>query len=132
VLRFAIPAGAIIAAATLAAYALSRASGLPLVQQRTAATLVTLILSLCVLVLLAVPLTWRRIVLVAAVLAGFVLLFLVRVVRRFYALELPRSGLAIILLIAALGAVALVSLWAVLRRRTTRRIVTAGGTRDPG
>jgi cation-transporting ATPase E len=132
VLRFAIPAGAIIAAATLAAYALSRASGLPLVQQRTAATLVTLILSLCVLVLLAVPLTWRRIVLVAAVLAGFVLLFPVRVVRRFYALELPRSGLAIILLIAALGAVALVSLWAVLRRRTTRRIVTAGGTRDPG
>jgi cation-transporting ATPase E len=131
VLRFAIPAGAIIAAATLAAYALSRASGLPLVQQRTAATLVTLILSLCVLVLLAVPLTWRRIVLVAAVLAGFVLLFPVRVVRRFYALELPRSGLAIILLIAALGAVALVSLWAVLRRRTTRRTVT-GGTRDPG
>jgi cation-transporting P-type ATPase E len=131
VLRFAIPAGAIVAAATLAAYALSRASGLPLVQQRTAATLVTLTLSLCVLVLLAVPLTWRRIVLVGAALAGFVLLFPVRVVRRFYALELPRSGLAIILLIAALGAVALMSLWAALRRRTTRRAVT-GGTRDPG
>jgi hypothetical protein len=48
-----------------------------------------------------------------------------------YALELPRSGLAIILLIAALGTVALVSLWAALRRRTTRRAVT-GGTRDPG
>ena len=67
VLRFAIPAGSIIAAATFAAYALARAAGLPLVQQRTAATLVTLILSLCVLVLLAVPLTWRRIVLVGAV-----------------------------------------------------------------
>src|SRR5207247_10148623 len=53
VLRFAIPAGSIIAAATYAAYALTRARGLPLVQQRTAATLVTLILSLCVLVLLA-------------------------------------------------------------------------------
>jgi len=120
VLRFALPAGAIIAAATLAAYALSRASGLPLVQQRTAATLVTLILSLCVLVLLAVPLTWRRIVLVGAALAGFVLLFPARVVRRFYALELPRSGLVIILLIAALGAAALVSLWAALRRRGAR------------
>ena len=33
-------------------------------EQRTAATLVTLILSLCVLALLAMPLTWRRIALV--------------------------------------------------------------------
>jgi hypothetical protein len=94
VLRFAIPAGSIIAAATFAAYALARAHGLPLVQQRTAATLVTLILSLCVLVLLAVPLTWRRIVLVGAALAGFALLFPVPAVRRFYELQLPRSGLA--------------------------------------
>ena len=49
VLRFAIPAGSIVAAATFAAYYLARAAGLPLVQQRTAATLVTLTLSLCVL-----------------------------------------------------------------------------------
>jgi cation-transporting ATPase E len=131
VLRFAVPAGAIIAAATLAAYALARASGLPLVQQRTAATLVTLTLSLCVLALLAVPLTWRRIMLVGAALAGFVLLFPVRAVRRFYALELPRSGLAAILLIATLGAAALVGLWAALRRRTARRAVT-GRTQDSG
>jgi cation-transporting ATPase E len=132
VLRFAIPAGAIIAAATLAAYALSRASGLPLVQQRTAATLVTLILSLCVLVLLAIPLTWRRIVLVGAALAAFVLLFPIRVVRRFYALELPRSGLAAILLIAALGVAALVILWIALRRRDAAAGVapTAGTQRD--
>jgi len=78
---------------------------------------VALTLSLCVLVLLAVPLTWRRIALVGAALAGFVLLFPVRVVRRFYALELPRSGLAIMLIIAALGATALAGLWAALRRR---------------
>ena len=103
------------------------AIGLPLVQQRTAATLVTLTLSLCVLVLLAVPLTWRRIALVGATLAGFVLLFPVRVVRRFYALELPHSGLAIILLIAALGAVALVSLWTALRRRGACPADAAGG-----
>lgn len=89
VLRFAIPAGGIIAAATFAAYALAHARDLPLVQQRTAATLVTLILSLCVLVLLAIPLTWRRILLVGAVLPGFVLLFPIPAVRRFYALQLP-------------------------------------------
>src|SRR5512142_3046676 len=67
VLRFAIPAGSIVTAATFAAYYLARAAGLPLTQQRTAATLDTLTLSLCVLVLLATPLTWRRIVLVGGV-----------------------------------------------------------------
>ena len=115
VLRFAIPAGSIIAVATFAAYAL--AHGLPLVQQRTAATLVALILSLCVLVLLAVPLTWRRIVLVGAVLAGFALLFPVPAVRRFYALQLPHSGFATTLIIAALGAAALAAFWVLSRQR---------------
>ena len=111
VLRFAIPAGSIVAAATFAAYALARARGLPLVQQRTAATLVTLILSLCVLVLLAVPLTWRRIVLVGTAAAGFVLLFPVAAVRGFYELQLPHSGLGTTLVVAALGAAALVGFW---------------------
>ena len=117
VLRFAMQAGSIIAAATFAAYALARARDLPLVQQRTAATLVTLILSLCVLVLLAIPLTWRRIMLVGAVLAGFVLLFPVPALRRFYALQLPRNGLTATLVIAALGAAALAAFWVLSRRR---------------
>jgi cation-transporting ATPase E len=115
VLRFAIPAGTIVAAAAFAAYSLARANGLPLVQQRTAATLVTVALSLCVLVLLAIPLTWRRILLVGAVIAGFALLFPVPSVRRFYALELPRTGLGFTLLIAALGVVALVGFWVLSR-----------------
>ena len=123
----AVPAGSIIAAATFAAYALARARGLPLVQRRTAATLVTLILSLCVLVLLAAPLTWRRIVLVGAVLAGFVLLFPVPAVRRFYALQLPRSGLATTLTVAALGAAALAAFWVLSRRRAA----TGSGTVVP-
>jgi len=120
VLRFAGPAGLIVAAATFSAYALARARGLPLVEQRTAATLVALILSLCVLALLAVPLTWRRIVLLVAALAAFVLLFPVPVVRTFYALELPRGAIASTLLIAALGAAALTGFW-VLSRRPGRR-----------
>ncbi len=117
VLRFAIPAGSITAAATFASYALADARGLPLVQQRTAATLVTLILSMCVLVLLATPLTWRRVVLVGVVLAGFILLFPLPLVRRFYALELPHGDLAITLLIAALGAAALAGFWVLSHRR---------------
>jgi cation-transporting ATPase E len=116
VLRFAIPAGCLVAAATFAAYALARADGLPLVQQRTAATLVALMLSLGVLVLLAMPLTWRRLVLVGAMVAGFIALFPVAAVRRFYALALPSSHLWQTLLIGAAGIVALVAFWEISRR----------------
>jgi len=117
VLRFTIPAGAIIAAATFSAYTLARARGLPLAEQRTAATLVALLLSLCVLALLAIPLTWRRIALLVAAAAGFVLLFPVPAVRSFYALALPRGGIWGTLLIAALGAATLTGFWALSRRR---------------
>ena len=122
VLRFAIPAGAIIAAAAFTAYALARAAGLPLIQQRTAAVLVTLTLSLCVLVLLAIPLTWRRIVLVGAALAGFALLFPLPAVRDFYALQLPRGDLKTTLLIATLGAAAVAAVGSrVISRQHDRR-----------
>jgi cation-transporting ATPase E len=126
VLRFAIPAGAVIAGATLAAYAVARASGLPLAQQRTAATLVTLALSLCVLVMLAMPLTWPRIALVGAMSAGFVLLFPVPAVRVFYGLELPRGELGVIALIAALGAAALAVIWLRAGRPGSRQPGPAG------
>jgi cation-transporting P-type ATPase E len=116
VLRFTVPAGLIVAAATFSAYALARARGLPLGQQRTAATLVALILSLCVLAQLAIPLTWRRIALLIAALAGFALLFPVPAVRRFYSLELPHGEIGSTLLIAALGAATLAGFWAVSRR----------------
>ena len=116
VLRFAIPAGCLVAAATFAAYVLARADGLPLVQQRTAATLVALMLSLGVLVLLAMPLTWRRLVLVGAMVAGFIALFPVAAVRRFYALALPSSHLWQTLLIGAVGIVALVAFWEISGR----------------
>ena len=117
VLRFAVPAGLIVATATFSAYALARARGLPLSEQRTAATLVALILSLCVLALLAIPLTWRRIALLAAALAAFALLFPVPAVRTFYALELPRGAIGSTLLIAALGAAALGGFWVLSRRQ---------------
>jgi len=120
VLRFAIPAGCIIAAATLTGYALARAAGLSLVQQRTTAVLVAFILSLCVLVLLAIPLTWRRVLLVGAALAGFVMLFPLPAVRGFYALALPRGQVGIALLIAGAGVTALVCFWVISRRRGRR------------
>jgi cation-transporting P-type ATPase E len=121
VLRFAIPAGAIVAATTLAAYRVTREFGLPLVQQRTAATVVTLALSLTVLTLLAMPLTWRRVLLVGAVISGFVLLFPVAAVRACYELDLPHGYLGITLLVAFLGSAALAGFW-LLSSRSARRV----------
>jgi hypothetical protein len=64
-----------------------------------------------VLALLAIPLTWRRIALLVAALAAFVLLFPVPAVRHFYALALPHGAIGATLLIAALGAAALTGFW---------------------
>ncbi len=117
VLRFAVPAGAIIAASAFATYVLARGDRLPLVQQRTAAALVTLTLSLWVLVLLAIPLTWRRVLLVVTMVAGFALLFPLAAVRGFYELDLPDGYLGTVLLIAAASAIALTAVWQFLRQR---------------
>jgi CBS-domain-containing membrane protein len=69
-----------------------------------------------VLALLAIPLTWRRIALLVAALAAFVLLFPVPAVRKFYALALPHGEIGGTLLIAALGAAALTGFWVLSRR----------------
>jgi cation-transporting ATPase E len=116
VLRFAIPAGIVVAAAVFAAYSLARSHNLPLVQQRTAATLVALMLSLCVLVILALPLTWRRAVLVGLMIVSFVLLFPFASVRKFYALELPTEVLGATLFIGVAGIAVLVVTSELLQR----------------
>jgi cation-transporting ATPase E len=116
VLRFTIPAGAIIAAAGLAAFLIARGQDLPLDQQRTAATLAILIDSLCVLTVLALPLTWRRILLVGAMIAGFALLFPLAWVRDFYALAIPHETLAATLAVAAAGIAALLTMLLVSAR----------------
>jgi hypothetical protein len=62
------------------------------------------------------PLTWRRVLLVAGSVAGFALLFPVPAVRRFCALALPYGHIGVTLLIAALGAAVLGCFWALSRR----------------
>jgi cation-transporting ATPase E len=130
VLQFAFPAGIVVAGAALGAYLLARTNHLPLTQQRTSATLVTLMASLCVLAILALPLTWRRAVLLAAMLAAFVLLFPVSVVRDFYALTLPHHVLGGTLLIGGLGVVVLAGGWELSRRldRGPAAALRAGGS----
>jgi cation-transporting ATPase E len=116
VLRFAVPAGIIIAGATFTTYAIAHLRGLPPDQQRTAATIVTLALSLYVLILVALPLTWRRVLLVLGVLAGFLALFPLHTIRHFYALELPHGLLRVSLLTGAIGMALLTLLKVVLGR----------------
>jgi cation-transporting ATPase E len=116
VLRFTFPAGIVVAAAAFAAFLLVRTDHLPLTQQRTSATLVTLMASLFVLTVLALPLTWRRALLVVAMLAAFVLLFPIAFVRNFYALTLPRHLVGDTLLIGGLGVAVLAGGWELSRR----------------
>jgi cation-transporting ATPase E len=116
VLRFTIPAGVVVAMAVFAAYWLARSHNLPLVEQRTGATLVALMLSLCVLVILALPLTWRRAVLVGLMIVSFALLFPSAAVRRFYALELPTEVLGATLLVGGAGVGGLIVTSVLLRR----------------
>ncbi len=116
VLRFTIPAGSVAAVTAFAAFAVARFDDLPLTQQRTAATIVMLMLSLTVLVILAQPLTSRRVLLVVLMIAGFVLLFPIELVREFYDLRLPRDVLVETLLIGSLGVVVLAGGWEVSRR----------------
>src|SRR5262249_40972685 len=115
VLRFTIPAGTVAAVAAFAAFAVARFDDLPLTQQRTAATIVMLMVSLTVLVILAQPLTSRRVLLVVLMIAGFVLLFPIEYVREFYDLHLPKDVLVETLLIGSLAVVVLAAGWGLSR-----------------
>jgi cation-transporting P-type ATPase E len=117
VLRFAIPAGLFIATATFATFVTAHRHGLTLDQQRTSATIVTLALSLYVVVLVALPLTWRRVLLIVALAAGFVALFPLAVVRRFYDLQLPHGVLAVSVACIVGGVATLTLVWALVHRR---------------
>ncbi|MGI8662461.1 MAG: HAD-IC family P-type ATPase [Acidimicrobiales bacterium] len=90
VLRFAIPAGSIAAAATFTGYALARTEhSSHLADARTAATITLFGVSFWVLAILARPLNTLRKLLLTAMVAGFALALAVPFLRRFYALDLP-------------------------------------------
>jgi cation-transporting ATPase E len=118
VLWFAVPAGAVVASATFAAYLLARAQGLGRVEQRTSALWVALVLGLALLTLLATPITWRRAMLLGAMIAAFAVLFPFSALRRFFALDLASRSLWILVLISAAGASLLGGIWVVVGRRT--------------
>jgi cation-transporting ATPase E len=114
VLRFAIPAGLVCAAATFGAYLVARAqAGSDLTAQRSAATITLFLVAFFVLVLVARPLAAWKLSLLAVMGAGFGLVVAVPAAREVASLELPGASMA--LAIIALAAAAAAVLYAVVR-----------------
>ena len=105
VIRFAVPAGLMAAAATLAAYGLIRGEGVDLEEARTVATVVLFWIGLVVLTMVAVPLTLARRTLVVATGVAFLAVMAIPSIREFFALSLP-SGIE---WLAAVGIAAIVA-----------------------
>jgi cation-transporting ATPase E len=103
VVWFSIPAGIVAAAATFTAYALARGPcGAGLAQSRTVATFVLLVVGLGVLVMVARPMTPARWVLVVAMAAAGLAVWLLPLGRRIFGLATPPPWAVV----AALGVLA--------------------------
>ncbi len=104
VLRFAVPAGTVAAAATFSGYALAREQpGVDLYEARTTATLVLFLVALWVLGMLARPYTAFRRLLVGSMVAAFLVVLAVPAIRSFFALHLP----PVVVLLAGVGTAAI-------------------------
>ncbi|MEU7020429.1 HAD-IC family P-type ATPase [Streptomyces sp. NPDC046203] len=121
VMRYAIPAGVIAAAATFTTYLLARryyAGSGALDAETSAATLTLFLVSMWVLAIIARPYTWWRIALVASMGGAFLLVLVVPWLQQFFALKLvgvtmPWTAVAI----AAAGAAVLEWAWRWVGRR---------------
>jgi cation-transporting P-type ATPase E len=125
VLSFALPAGAVLGSATVAAYLLARDSfGATNLEAQTVATFTLLALGIVVLGLVARPLTAARALLVAAMVVGAVLVWVVPFARHFFDLVPPPHNAVLVALLIVVGAVPLLLL--ATRVTASRRTDPAG------
>ncbi|MDH5616551.1 MAG: hypothetical protein OEY62_08435, partial [Acidimicrobiia bacterium] len=101
VIRFALPTGTLAAFATLAAYRLALAEGVPLPEARTVATLVLSGMGFFALLIVSRPFSPMRRVLIGGMVFSLLLIIVIPFGREFYAIELP----GLVLLLAAGGIV---------------------------
>ncbi|MEU5139100.1 HAD-IC family P-type ATPase [Streptomyces sp. NPDC021139] len=121
VMRYAIPGGVVAGAATFATYLVARqhyAGPGALDAETSAATLTLFLISMWVLAIIARPYTWWRVLLVAAMGLGFVIVLVVPWLQDFFALKLvgvtmPWAAVGI----AAAAAAVLELLWRWVDRR---------------
>ena len=119
VLRFAIPAGIVAAAATIASYLFARHHYVDDLEAETsAATLTLFLVALWVLAVIARPYTWWRVLLVLTMGLGFAIVLVVPWLQDFFQLELIGTTAPWVAVgIAVAGAVLLEVVWAVVKRR---------------
>ena len=117
VLAFAIPAGVLTALAVIATYALARSEGVTGDAARTAAIVVTVIVTLWVLLIAARPLTLTRLGLVAGMAGLFVAAYLTPGVDSFFSLR-HRPGGVLLLQAASIGVVVAAAIQALSHRRS--------------
>jgi cation-transporting P-type ATPase E len=119
VLTFAIPCGVAVAAAVLGSYLIARgASGATVTQSQTAATLAAFAVGIWVLVLIARPLDWFKLALIAVMTAAMCLLLAVPLSRRIFALQLPAGPVITAIVAVVLAAIVALTVW---RRRPQAR-----------
>jgi magnesium-transporting ATPase (P-type) len=123
VLEFAVPAGAVAAAATLGAYALARSQpGVTPPEARSTAVLVLFGVAMWVLGILARPLTVSRVLLVALMIASFMVIAATPALQSWFAVDPP----PLLTTLAAVGVIALADAllelgWQVAQRIGRRR-----------
>ncbi|MDD9372098.1 MAG: HAD-IC family P-type ATPase, partial [Acidimicrobiales bacterium] len=110
VLRFAVPAGALAAIATMSAYGLARSQDVAQIEARTTATITLFIVALWVLAILARPFTWWRFELVGAMAGLFVLALVVPWSRHFFALDMAHVEITAAAVAIAAAAAALLEM----------------------
>jgi cation-transporting ATPase E len=134
VLSFAIPAGLIAGAASFTSYYLARLEpGARLEVEQTAAMVTLFTVGLWVLTLVARPLVWWKLVLIAAMACGFLLVALVPVGRRIFDLHFGAWQQTLTsLAVAGCAAVTLELLWRLDRRREARAAAMAATATSTG
>ncbi|MGP3972036.1 HAD-IC family P-type ATPase [Streptomyces sp. 6N223] len=121
VLRLAVPFGLIAGAATFAVYVVARAhyggTGATREAETSAATLTLFLIALWVLVIVARPLTWWRVLLIATMAAGFVLAMTLPAAQEFFELHLRGRQMPLTALgVAAVACVLLEVAWRLMLR----------------
>ncbi|WP_440073995.1 HAD-IC family P-type ATPase [Streptosporangium sp. OZ121] len=123
VLRLAVPAGIVCAAAVYLSYWIAQSGSATLEESRTSAVITLFVAAWWVLVLVARPYVWWRVVLVASMAGLFALTLAVPFAREFFALTLggPAAGLTAAGLGVAAGVV-LTGVFTIARSRRTEPI----------